>query len=100
MPKQKHIRGLNAQITDPAELAIAKDKLLLLAQSESVPVEFKEHQSGITVELSCRIAGYLPFIGPDGIIRSTERIQRLAEISSQTKHTIILYSCHQLAKLF
>ena len=47
--KHKHFRGPTAQITDQAELANVKDKLLLLAQSELFPVEFKQLQSGIPV---------------------------------------------------
>ena len=52
------------KITDPAELAIAKNKLLILAQFELFPVKLNL-QSGITTEKrSNRIAGYSPFNGP------------------------------------
>ena len=40
--KHKHFRGP----TDPFELAIEKDKLLFLAQSELLPVEIKQLKSG------------------------------------------------------
>ena len=93
-PKLKHFRGPIAQLTDSAELAIAKDKLLLLAQSELFSVEFKQLQSRIPVKRSSRIAGYSPFIGPGALIRFTGRIQRLAEINFETKHLIsILVAC-------
>ena len=62
-PKHKPFCGPTAQITDPADLAIAEDKLLFLAQSELFPVEFKHLQSGIPLKSSCRIAGYSQFIG-------------------------------------
>ena len=81
LAEHKHFRGPLAQITDPIELAIGKDKLLLLAQPKSIPLEFTQLQSGIPVKKPIRIAGYSQFIAPGGIIQSTERIQRLAEIS-------------------
>ena len=86
LPKHKHFLGPTRQITDPAELAIAKDKLLFLAQFELFRGEFKQLQSRILV----KGADYSPFIGPAGIIRSTGRTQHLAEISFETKHSIIL----------
>ena len=93
-PKLKHFRVPIAQLTDSAELAIAKDKLLLLAQSELFSVEFKQLQSGIPVKSSSGIAGYLPFIGAGGLIRFTGRIQRLAEINFETKQPIsVLVAC-------
>ena len=100
LPKHKHFSGPTAQIINSAVLAIAKDKLLLLANSETFPVEFKQLQSGIPVKGSCRIAGESLFIGPGDIIRSTGRIQRLAEISFETKLSIIVDSRHLLMKLF
>ena len=100
LPKHKDFCGPTAQITDPAELAIAKDKLLLLAQSDLFSVAFKQLQSGKTLKRCCRIAGFSPFIGPGGIIRSTCRIQRLVKISFETMHTIILDSRHLLVKKF
>ena len=88
--KHKHFCGPTAQITDPAELTIAKDKLLLLTQSEFFPVEFIQQQS--RVETSSRIASYSSFISPGGIIRSTGWIERLAEINFGSQQPIILDS--------
>ena len=79
MPKYKHFRGPTTRITEPAELAYAKDKLKLLARSELFPVEFKQLQSGISLKRAAGIA-YSPFIGFGGIIRCMGRIQHLAEI--------------------
>ena len=76
LPKLRPFRVLTAQKTDPAKLAFAKDKLLLLAQSGLFSVEFNEFQSGIHVKRFCRIVDYSPFIGPVGIACSTKRIQR------------------------
>ena len=76
--------------TDPADLAIAKIKLLILAQFELFPVKLNL-QSGITTEKrSNRIAGYSPFVGPGANIRSTGRLHILAETTFETKHPIIL----------
>ena len=47
LPKHKHFLRPTAEITDAVELAIAKDKSLLLVQSELLPVEFNQLQSGI-----------------------------------------------------
>ena len=100
LPKHKHFRGPTAQITDPAELAIAKDELFPFAQSGMFPVVFKHFHPGIPIKRPCRIAGYYsPFIGPGGIIQSTGRIQRLAEMNFENKHPIILDSRHLLVKL-
>ena len=54
LPKHKHFLGPTRQITDPAELAIAKDKLLFLAQFELFRGEFKQLQSRILVK-RCRL---------------------------------------------
>ena len=80
LPRHKHFHGPTAQITDPPELAIAKDKLLLSAQSEWFPADVKQLQSGVSVKSSYLIASYSPFIAPGGIIRSTGQIQRLARL--------------------
>ena len=92
LPKHKHFRGPTAQLTDTAEVTKAKDKLLVLTQFELSPVELKQLQSGIRVKRFSRIAGLSPFIGRGDIIRSNRRTQRLAGISFETKHPIILDS--------
>ena len=43
---------------------------------------------------------YSPFIGPNGLIRSTGRIQRLSATAFETRHSIILDSRNRLIRLF
>ena len=50
--------------------------------------------------MKSRIAVYSPFIGPAGLLRSTGRIKRLAEIDFDLKHPIILDGRHPLVLLF
>ena len=52
------------------------------------------------MKTSSRIKSYLPFIGPNGSIRSTGRIQRLSATAFETRHPIVLYSRHRLIRLF
>ena len=46
-----------------------------------------------------RISSYSPFIGPNGLIRSTGRIQRLSATAFEARHPIILDS-HRLIRCF
>ena len=42
LPKHTQFRWPTAHFTDPVEFAIAKDKVLLLAQSEKLSLEVKQ----------------------------------------------------------
>ena len=50
--------------------------------------------------MKSRIAVYSPFIGPGGLLRSTGRTKRLAEIDFDLKHPIILDGRHPLVLFF
>ena len=52
------------------------------------------------MKTSSRISSYSPFIGPNGLIRSTGRIQSLSATAFETRHPIILDSRHRLIRLF
>ena len=99
LPSYKHFRGKDLRITDPIELDIAESKLIHLAQMESFPVELKTLTAGKPVKNSSKIATYSPFIGPAGIIRSTERIVRLVNTEFDTKHPILLDARHTPVRL-
>ena len=88
-PKHRHFRSPDKAIIDPAELVIAEEKLLQLSQLESFPAENKQLAAGKYVKKSSRISSYSPFIGPNGLIRSTGRIQRLSATALETRHPII-----------
>ena len=99
-PKHRHFRSPDKAIIDPAELVISEEKLLQLSQLESFPAESKQLAAGKYVKTSSRISSYSPFIGPNGLIRSTGRIQRLSATAFETRHPIILDSRHRLIRLF
>ena len=73
-PKHRNFRSPDKAITDPAELVIVEEKLLQLAQLESFPAESKQLAYAKYVKTLSRISSYLPFIGPNGSIKSTGRI--------------------------
>ena len=52
------------------------------------------------MKILSRISSYSPFIGPNGLIRSTGLIQRLSATAFKTRHPIILDSRHCLIRLF
>ena len=99
LPSHKHFRGKDLRITDPIELDIAENKLILLVQMESFPVELKTLTAGKPIKNSGKIATYSPFIGPAGIIRPTGRIVRLVNTDFDTKHPILLDARHILVRL-
>ena len=99
-PKHRHFGSPDKSIIDPAELVIAEEKLLQLSQLESFPAESKQLAAGKYVITSSRISSYSPFNGPNGLIRSTGRIQRLSATAFETRHPIILDSRHRLIRLF
>ena len=99
-PKHKHFESPDKVIIDSVELVIAEEKLKQLSQFESFPAECKQLAAGKKVKTSSRIASYLPFIGPNALIRSTRRIQRLSATAFETCNTIILDSHHRLIRLF
>ena len=99
-PKHRHFRSPDKAIIDPAELVISEEKLLQLSQLESLPAESKQLAAVKYVNTSSCISSYSPFIGPNGLIRSTGRIQRLSATAFETRHPIILDSRHRLIRLF
>ena len=99
LPSHKHFRVKDLRITDPTDFHIAENKLIHLAQMESLPVELKTLTSGKPTKISSKIAKYSPFIGPAGIIRSTGRIVRLVNTDFDTKNPISLDARHNLVRL-
>ena len=99
-PKHRHFRSPDKAIIDPAELVIADEKLLQLSQLGSFPAESKQLTAGKYVKTSSRISSYSPFIGPNGLIRSTGRIQSLSATAFEKRHPKVLDSRHRLIRLF
>ena len=79
LPSHKCFRGKDLRITNPTEIQIAENKLIHLAQMESIPV--------VLITLTA------------GIIRSTGRIVRLVNTEFDTKHPILLDARHTLIRL-
>ena len=48
---------------------------------------------------SSRIASFSPFIGPGGLVRSTDRVCRPVDVEFNVKHPIILDSRHLLVMM-
>ena len=88
LPSHKHLRVEHLRITDPTELDFAKNKLIHIAQIESLPVELKTLTTGKPIKNSSKTATYSPFIGPAVIIRSNGRVVRIVNIKFDTTHQI------------
>ena len=71
-----------------------------MVQGESFNTERKDLIANKSVKKSSRIAQFTPFIGPHGLIRSSGRLRRLAEIDFDSKHPIVLDARHNFVKLF
>ena len=89
LPKHAGYLNLDGSITDPAELDEAQRHLQYLVQGESFETERKDLDNKF-VKRSSRIAPHSPFIGPNGLIRSSGRIKRLMEVGFNVKYPIIL----------
>ena len=99
LPSHKYFRSSILEITDPCEMDIAEQKLIHLSQGKTFPSELKLLRSGKVITNNSRIAKYLPFIGPAGILRSTGRISRLVNSDFDSKHPIILDARHAVVRL-
>ena len=99
-PKHRHFRSPDKVIIDPAELVISEETLLQFSQLESFAAESKQLAAGKYVKTSSRISSYSPFIGPNGLIRSSGRIQSLSATAFEIRHPIKLDSRHRLIRLF
>ena len=86
-------------VTEPSELEAAKQKLLVLAESELIPDEVNALHKKQSPKKSSGIASFSPFIGPGGLVRSTGRIRRLTDVEFDVKHPIILVSQHLLVMM-
>ena len=84
LPSHKHFRSSIIEIKDLCEKDIAEQKL----------------RPGNVITKNGRIAKYSPFIGPAGILRSTERIIRLVNSDFDSKHPIKLDARHAVVRLW
>ena len=99
-PKHAGYRNLDGSITDPTELDEAERHLQYLVQGESFETERKDLFDNKSVKQSSRIAPHSPFLSPNRLIRSSERIKWLMEFGSNVKYQIILDARHPFVKLF
>ena len=86
-------------IVESIEIDLAKQKLLILAQSESFPVDVNALLKKQSLKKSSRISSFSPFIGPGGLVRSTGRIRRHADAAFNVKNPINLDSRHLLVMM-
>ena len=82
------------------ELEEAERHLQYLVQGESFNAERNDLLENKPVKRSSRIAPFSPFIGPNSLIRSAGRINRLVEVDFDVKHPIVLNARHAFVKLF
>ena len=78
---------------------IAEQKLIYLSQGEPIPSELKLLRSGKVITRYSLIAKYSPFIGPAGILRSTDCISRLVDSDFDSNHPIIVDARHAIVRL-
>ena len=71
--------------------------LLCLIQQESFPLEYASLSTGAKVSQNSRLAQLQPFVGDDGLIRATTRLEH-ADVDESTKNPIILAN-HHVTKL-
>ena len=100
LPRHLAYRSSRKKIVDPEELNAAERKLQLVIQSESFPLERQQFAQEKQINKKSHIAVYLPFIGTGGLLRSTGRVKRLAEIDFDLKHPKVLDGRHPLVLLF
>ena len=99
LPSHECYRTVDGSIADPAELDEA-ERHLYPVQGESFNTERRDLLDNKFVKRSSRIVQFTPFIGPHGLIRSSGRLRRLAEIDFVTKHPIVLDARLTFVKLF
>ena len=100
LPRHLAYRSSGKEIVDPEDLNAAEQKLQLIIQSESFPLERQQLAQERQINKKSRIAVYSPFIGPGGLLRSTGHIKPFAEFDFDLKHPIILDGRHPLVVLF
>ena len=100
LPRHLAYRYSGKEIVDPEELNAAEQKLQLIIQSESFHHDRQQLAQEKQTRKKSRIAVYSPFIGPGGLLRSTSRIKRFAEIDLDLKHLIKFDGRHPLVVLF
>ena len=93
-------RNLDGSITDPTEHDKTERHLQYLVQGESFETKRKDLLDNKSVKRSSKIAPHPPFLSPNGLIRSSDRIKRLIEVGFNVKYPIILDARHSFVKLF
>ena len=99
LPLHLAYRSSGKEIVDPEELNAAEQKLKLLIQSESFPIERQQLAQEKQINRKSRNTVYSPFIGPGGLLRSTGRIKRFAEIDFELKYPMKLDGRYPLVVL-
>ena len=100
LPSHKFYRNADGRIVNPTELDEDERHLQYLVQGESFNIERKDLLENKPVKRSSYIAPFSPFIGPNGLNRSADRIKQLVEVDIDVKHPIVLDAGHALVKLF
>ena len=100
LPKFSGNRTKTGSITDPAELAVAEQKLIYLVQSESFPSETKALLKSSPISKPSLLKDFSPFIVPNGLLRAQGRTKQLEVTNFDVKHPILLDSRHSAVRLF
>ena len=99
-PRFRHFRTTSSKIEDPAELENAEKRLLYLSQMESFPDDISEITSKKSVKSGkLRLPSYSSFLGSDNLLSSQSRLRRLADVSYDLKHPVLLDGKHPLISL-
>ena len=80
LPKHAGYRNLDGSITNNTELEVTELHLQYLVQGDSCESERKILFDNKAVKRSSRIAPHSPFLSPNGLIRSSGRINQLMEV--------------------
>ena len=100
LPRHATYRSVDGSIVEHEEITAAEKKLQLLTQAESFPIELMQLRSSKKISKRSPIAAYSPFVGPGGLLRSSDRIKRFTELEFSLKHLIILDGGHPLVYIF
>ena len=100
LPKYSANRTDCGLITDPAELELAEQKLFYLTQTESFPTERKNLLKSSPLNKSSKLNQFSPFIGPNGLLRTSGRTKQLEVATFDVKHPILLDGRHPVVRLF
>ena len=99
LPRNSEYRTDTGAIMDPAELDNAEQRLFYLTQAESFQVERSNLLKSTPLSKTSKLVQFSPFIGPNGLLRTSGRTRNLDCATFDVKYPILLDARHPLVRL-